>query len=94
VISARQLSERAAAALRDALGAPLRTVWRRSIAEALAVIDLLDARIGPIDRERGPLARGDARVALLDTIPGVGDRSGSRWPRRSATSRALARRAS
>jgi hypothetical protein len=26
-------------------------VWRRSIAEALAVIDLLDERITPIDRE-------------------------------------------
>ena len=48
-------------------------VWRQSLAEALAVIDLLDARIGPIDRELGPLARGDARVALLDTIPGVGN---------------------
>src|ERR671925_272233 len=48
-------------------------VWRRSIAEALAVIDLLDERIGPLDAELGPLARGDARVRLLDTIPGVGD---------------------
>jgi transposase len=48
-------------------------VWRRWIAEALAVIDLLDTRIGPLDRELGPLARGDARVVLLDTIPGVGD---------------------
>jgi transposase len=48
-------------------------VWRDSIAEALAVIDLLDARIGPIDAELGPLARADARVRLLDTIPGVGD---------------------
>ena len=43
------------------------------IAEALAVIDLLDASIAPVDRELGPLARGDARVQLLDTIPGVGD---------------------
>ena len=48
-------------------------VWRRSIAEALAVIDLLDARIDPIDQELRPLARGDTRVLLLDTIPGVGD---------------------
>ena len=36
------------------------------------MIDLLDARIAPIDAELGPLARADARVALLDTIPGVG----------------------
>jgi transposase len=48
-------------------------VWRGSIAEALAVIELLDARIGPLDHELGPLARGDARVGLLKTIPGVGD---------------------
>ncbi len=45
-------------------------VWRRSIAEALAVIDLLDERITPIDHELRPLARADARVVLLDTIPG------------------------
>jgi transposase len=37
------------------------------------VIELLDARITPIDHELRPLARGDARVALLDTIPGIGD---------------------
>ena len=48
-------------------------VWRRSIAEALDVIDLLDARITPIDHELRPLARADARVVLLDTIPGIGD---------------------
>ena len=33
---------------------------------------IADARIGPIDAELGPLARADTRVALLDTIPGVG----------------------
>ena len=48
-------------------------MWRDSIAEALAVIVLLDTRVASIDRELGPLARGDARVRLLDTIPGVGD---------------------
>jgi Transposase IS116/IS110/IS902 family len=47
-------------------------VWRRSIAEALAVIDLLDAPITPIEQELGPLASADARVALPDTIPGMG----------------------
>jgi transposase len=46
-------------------------VWRRSIAEALAVIDFLDERISPLDRELAPLARSDPRVALLETIPGV-----------------------
>ncbi len=48
-------------------------VWRRSIAEALDVIELLDARITAIDHELRPLARADARVVLLDTIPGIGD---------------------
>jgi transposase len=70
-LSLRRLREPDAMALLEQCGVP--AVWRRSIAEALDVIDLLDARIGPIDRELGPLARGDARVALLDTIPGVGD---------------------
>jgi hypothetical protein len=40
--------------------------------EALAVIELLDARIAPLDHELGPLARADARVVLRDTIPGTG----------------------
>ncbi len=48
-------------------------VWRRSVAEALAVIDLLDERIAPLDRELGPIARADNRVQLLVTIPGLGD---------------------
>src|SRR4051794_25159621 len=47
-------------------------VWRRSIVEALDLIELLDARIAPLDLELGPLARADQRVVLLETIPGVG----------------------
>jgi transposase len=47
--------------------------WRRSIAEALALIDLLDARIAPPDAELRPLAAADARVLLPATIPGIGD---------------------
>jgi transposase len=47
-------------------------VWRRSVAEALAVIELLDERIAPLERELWPLARADRRVLLLDTIPGIG----------------------
>src|SRR5829696_328217 len=69
-LSLRRLREPDAMTLLEQRGVP--TVWRRSIAEALDVIDLLDARIGPIDAELGPLACADARVALLDTIPGVG----------------------
>lgn len=46
--------------------------WRRSVGEALAVIDLLDERIAPLDAELLPLARADRRVELLDTIPWIG----------------------
>jgi transposase len=54
----------------EARGVP--EVWRRSVAEALAVIDWLDERLGPLERELFPLARADARVVLLETIPGIG----------------------
>ena len=47
--------------------------WRRSIAEALAVIDLLDERIAPLDEELRPFAAADPRVLLLQTIPGIGE---------------------
>ena len=70
-LSLRRLREADAMQLLEQRGVP--EVWRRSIAEAMAVIDLLDARIGPIDAELGPLARADVRIRLLDTIPGVGD---------------------
>jgi hypothetical protein len=46
------------------------------VAEALAVIELLDGRIAPLDRELGPLARADRRVSLLGTIPGTAPCSG------------------
>src|SRR3954447_21127209 len=69
-LSLRRLREADAMALLEARGVP--AVWRRSIAEALAVIDLLDARIAPLDRELRPLAVADQRVVLLETIPGVG----------------------
>ena len=48
-------------------------VWRRSIAEAVAVVAMLDLRLMPLEQELRPLARADPRVALLVTIPGVGD---------------------
>jgi transposase len=69
--SLRRLREPDAMELLEARGVP--EVWRRSIAEALAVIELLDARIAPLDHELRPLARADPRVVLLNTIPGVGD---------------------
>jgi transposase len=47
--------------------------WRRSIAEALAVIDLLDQRIAPLHEELRPFAAADPRVLLLRTIPGIGE---------------------
>jgi transposase len=48
-------------------------VWRRSIAEAVAVVAMLDQRLIPLEQELRPLARADPRVQLLITIPGVGD---------------------
>src|SRR4029453_15072566 len=56
--------------LLEARGVP--AVWRRSVLEALEVIELLDERIAPLDSELGPLARADRRCALLSTIPGIG----------------------
>ncbi len=38
----------------------------------MAIIDLLDERLAPIDAELGRVARADDRAALLRTIPGVG----------------------
>jgi transposase len=69
-LSLRRLREADAMALLQQRGVP--QVWRRSIAEAIELIDLLDARITPLDQELAPLARADSRVVLLDTIPGVG----------------------
>jgi transposase len=48
-------------------------VWQRSIEEALAVIELLDTRIAPLEQELAPIARASRDVQLLVTIPGVGD---------------------
>ena len=66
-------------------------VWRDSIAGHLSQVEQLDARIGPIDSELAPLARSDDRAQLLQTIPGVGPRSGAPSPPRSATSLASPR---
>jgi transposase len=68
--SPARLREPGALELLEARGVP--AVGRRSVAEALAVIDLLDERIAPLDRELSPLARADRRVELPDTIPGIG----------------------
>jgi transposase len=47
-------------------------VWRDSIASHLTQIDELQERIGPIDRELGPIAATDPRASLRSMIPGVG----------------------
>jgi transposase len=69
-LSTTRLRQPDALELLKARGMP--EVWRRSVAEALALIDLLDQRLAPLERELGPLARADRRVALLETIPGIG----------------------
>ena len=48
-------------------------VWRRSIAELVGIVGELDVRLIPIEAELRPLARADPRVALLVTVPGIGD---------------------
>jgi transposase len=48
-------------------------VWRRSVAEAVAVVAMLDHRLIPLELELRPLARADPRAGLLVTIPGVGE---------------------
>jgi transposase len=48
-------------------------VWRRSVSECLAVIDFLDARVEPLERELKPFAHADPRAVLLDTIPGIAE---------------------
>jgi transposase len=48
-------------------------VWRRSIAEAVAIVAMLDQRLIPLEQELRPLARADPRTRLLVTIPGIGD---------------------
>jgi hypothetical protein len=48
-------------------------VWRRSIAEAVAVVRALDDRLVPLEQELRPIARSDPRVQLLVMIPGIGD---------------------
>jgi transposase len=70
-LSLERLRAHDAMQLLESRGMP--AVWRRSIAEALAVIDLLDGRIAPLEAELGPLARADPRVLLLTTIPGIGE---------------------
>src|SRR4051812_20982168 len=70
-LSLQRLRAADAVALLQARGVP--ETWRRSIAEALAVIELLDERLAPIERELRQLAAADSRVLLLRTIPGIGE---------------------
>jgi transposase len=48
-------------------------VWCRSVRECLSLIEFLDARPEPLERELRPLAKADPRAVLLDTIPGVAE---------------------
>src|SRR5215216_1424649 len=61
-ISLERLRQTDGLGLLEARGVP--EVWRRSVSEALALIDLLDQRIAPLDQELGLLARADRRVEL------------------------------
>jgi transposase len=69
-ISHARLRKPDAMGLLERRGVP--AVWRASIAELLELAEEMDRRIDPIDRELGPIARGDERARLLATMPGVG----------------------
>jgi len=80
-VPARRLRQPDGLALLEARGVP--QVWRRSVAEALAVIDWLDGRLAPLERELHPLARADSRVELRNDprhrrTPGPDDRNRDR----------------
>jgi transposase len=66
-LSTTRLRRSDAMELLEARGMP--EVWRRSAAEALAVMDWLDERLAPLEHELSPLASADRRVPLLGTIP-------------------------
>lgn len=68
-LSLQRLREPDAMELLQSRGVP--EVWRRSVFEALALVDHLDRRLAPLERELLPLARADRRVQLLESIPGV-----------------------
>jgi transposase len=68
-LSFQQLREPAAMELLESHGVP--EVWRRSIQEAVLLVEHLDRRLAPLERELLPLARSDPRVPLLESIPGV-----------------------
>ena len=70
-VSLQRLRHADGMALLERAGMP--AVWRRSVGECLAVIDFLDARLEPLDRELKPFAHADPRAVLLDTIPGVAE---------------------
>jgi transposase len=70
-LNARRLARPGGLELLARSGMP--SVWQRSIEEALAVIELLERRIAPIEKELTPIARARRDVQLLTTIPGVGD---------------------
>src|SRR5207253_3046536 len=69
-VSVKRLRQADGLLLLERLDLP--AVWRASVAEALAVVELLDQRIAPIEAELAPLAQADGRVQLLRTIPGIG----------------------
>jgi transposase len=70
-LSAERLPKQSGLELLAQSGMP--AVWQRSLEQALAVIELLEARIAPLEQELAPLARAHPDVALLVTIPGVAD---------------------
>jgi transposase len=69
-------------------------VWRQSVVEAVAVVEHLDARLAPLERELTPLARVTGASACWSRSPASASYSGSRSPSALATSGASRRRRS
>jgi transposase len=53
---------------------PLAELWRGRLAVELDVLDALDAQVRLVEAKLDELAASDARVTLLQTVPGVGPR--------------------
>jgi transposase len=59
---------------KDLAGCSAEDLWRGRLGVELALLDAADAQVAIVERKLDDLAAGDARVKLLQTVPGVGPR--------------------
>ena len=67
-VSLQRLRRADGLTLLERAGVP--AVWRRSVSECLAVIDFLDARLEPLERELKPFAHADPRQRSMERSAG------------------------